>query len=890
MNVTPPDAYSDGTLFEGVTDWYREPRIPTTVPVTTPTINPPVIHDDTSLILTETNHFVFLTSTISPITSTIPLTAPNTYYTSPFIHTDSSNDDTPNTPPSPTHEILPVEVAPPTGQILPAPFGVRRRRVTIVSPEKPIPYGRPYRYHPNGPVHMMTARKRVGPLPTHRLVVRHSVDYFSSAYFTSYDSSRDSPSDSSLKTPLDSSSDALSDSLSSHSSSDHSSPALPSGMRSSHQLSSSVPSLPYSFDAITERPSLSSFVGPSRKRSRSHTTSVLVSSPVPGALSSVHADLLPPLKRIRSSDFATNLKDCSNESFESSAKIDECIAYADALRAEGIDARVVIETAAREEIETSVRGMVEVIESIPRDKVHMIIATGQQSVVQSERISELKLDNTRFRGMLDVASQRVTQFSVGSYVKMPNTRSGVTMTREAVDNLIGRRLAKALEARDAARNLEPLAEGGNRNGNANRHGNRNGGVNCYKNHIVNFRGFRMVADEEDKVEKFIGSLLDNIQGNVITAEPTRLQDAIRAANNNIIRIPFGDKMLIIRGDDCDSESFSKIARPMMKLTHKRVKFNWGEKAEAVFQLLKQKLCSAPILALPEGSKNFVVYYDASHKGLGAVLIQKEKVIAYASRQLKVHEKNYTTHDLEHGAVVFALKMWRHYLYGIKCVMFTDHKSLQHILDQKELNMRHRWWLELLSDYYCEIQYHPRKANIVADALSQKERIIWLMMPLLEISTPQALPSFELYTPPVTYPKEVEETIRISMTVETLDHTKLENLGLNTCSHDFFPYSREFPSVDEPEPQPLPNLPFLDVNLGRKRGTNPPIKPHSLDTLRVKVLDNLTIRTPPSSLVVLFHLKDMYCYHHSCLGDPKKHYGFKPGSLGQGGSLGVDLLN
>nr|GFB71734.1 putative reverse transcriptase domain-containing protein [Tanacetum cinerariifolium] len=97
--------------------------------------------------------------------------------------------------------------------------------------------------------------------------------------------------------------------------------------------------------------------------------------------------------------------------------------------------------------------------------------------------------------------------------------------------------------------------------------------------------------------------------------------------------------------------------------------------EAAFQLLKQKLCSASILALPEGSENFVVYCDASHKGLGAVLMQKEKVIAYASRQLKVHEKNYTTHDLELGAVVFALKMWRHYLYGTKCVVFTDHKSL-----------------------------------------------------------------------------------------------------------------------------------------------------------------------------------------------------------------------
>ncbi|GJS24327.1 hypothetical protein Tco_0452959 [Tanacetum coccineum] len=137
--------------------------------------------------------------------------------------------------------------------------------------------------------------------------------------------------------------------------------------------------------------------------------------------------------------------------------------------------------------------------------------------------------------------------------------------------------------------------------------------------------------------------------------------------------------------------------------------------------LKTKLCSAPILALPQGAENFIVYCDASHKGLGAVLMQNEKVIAYASRQLKIHEKNYTTHDLELGAVVFALKIWRHYLYGTKCTVFTDHKSLQHILDQKELNMRQRRWLELLSDYDCEIRYHPGKANVVADALSRKER-------------------------------------------------------------------------------------------------------------------------------------------------------------------------
>ncbi|GJQ89785.1 putative reverse transcriptase domain-containing protein [Tanacetum coccineum] len=131
--------------------------------------------------------------------------------------------------------------------------------------------------------------------------------------------------------------------------------------------------------------------------------------------------------------------------------------------------------------------------------------------------------------------------------------------------------------------------------------------------------------------------------------------------------------------------------------------------------------SAPILALPEGTKDFVVYCDASLKGYGAVLMQREKVIAYASRQLKVHKENYTTHNLDLGAVVFAFRLWRHYLYGTKCVVFIDHKSLQYILNQKERNLRQRRWIELLSDYDCDIRYHLGKANVMADALSRKER-------------------------------------------------------------------------------------------------------------------------------------------------------------------------
>nr|GEZ38840.1 putative reverse transcriptase domain-containing protein [Tanacetum cinerariifolium] len=147
-----------------------------------------------------------------------------------------------------------------------------------------------------------------------------------------------------------------------------------------------------------------------------------------------------------------------------------------------------------------------------------------------------------------------------------------------------------------------------------------------------------------------------------------------------------------------------------------------ENLKTILELLKREQLYVKFSkSLPEGSDDFVVYCDASLRGFGAVLMQREKVIAYASRQLRTHEENYTTHDLELGAIVFALRLWRHYLYGTKCMVYTDHQSLQYILDQKELNMRQRRWIELLNDYDCEIRYHPGKANVVADALSRKER-------------------------------------------------------------------------------------------------------------------------------------------------------------------------
>ncbi|XP_024312059.1 LOW QUALITY PROTEIN: uncharacterized protein LOC100823542 [Brachypodium distachyon] len=167
------------------------------------------------------------------------------------------------------------------------------------------------------------------------------------------------------------------------------------------------------------------------------------------------------------------------------------------------------------------------------------------------------------------------------------------------------------------------------------------------------------------------------------------------------------------------ENFSKIARPMTNLLKKEKKFSWTPECEAAFQELKKKLVSAPVLILPDIHKNFQVYCDASRHGLGCVLMQEGKVVAYASRQLKPHEMNYPTHDMELAAVVHALKIWRHYLIGNHCDIFTDHKSLKYIFTQNELNLRQRRWLELIKDYTLNIQYHPGKANVVADALSRK---------------------------------------------------------------------------------------------------------------------------------------------------------------------------
>ncbi|GJR21592.1 hypothetical protein Tco_0970119 [Tanacetum coccineum] len=479
--------------------------IPTTIPNTTLSVTSPTTHIDTTLIptISPSPDYTPASPDYSPASDTKfnPFEDPSSDHipplpaTSPFLSSidDSSNSDIHDTPPSPTHGTPFIETTLSTQRSPTAP-GALRRRVMVLAPGQPIPHGRPYRYYLNRLVHMMTARKRVGPMPTHRLAVRHSVDYSSSD-----DSSSSSSLSSSSETSSGSSTNVLSDSASSRSSFDHSLPASPSDTRSSHHLCSLIPG-----------------------------ASVPLSSPILGALSYACADLLPSPKRIRSpktSTFIERLKDSyepyvprevglgvnfEDESTEPSrsrgtdleidvdversdgieidpeiqAEIDECFAYADALRDRGIDARVVVEAIDQEEIEMGIRGPVKV----RVDRVtHPVVADDFPEPAQEGAVE-------------------VTYETLGDLVQrtMPNTRSRASRTRDGVNEQSDRRMAETVRVRDDVRNLGPLignegeqeevnGNGGNRdkgNGNGGNGNEENGNGNENRGEYgYNLRGF-----------------------------------------------------------------------------------------------------------------------------------------------------------------------------------------------------------------------------------------------------------------------------------------------------------------------------------------------------------------------------------------------------------------
>jgi ribonuclease HI len=182
------------------------------------------------------------------------------------------------------------------------------------------------------------------------------------------------------------------------------------------------------------------------------------------------------------------------------------------------------------------------------------------------------------------------------------------------------------------------------------------------------------------------------------------------------------------------EGFSKIAKPMTELLEKGKTFEWTPRREAGFQELKKRLTMTPVLTMPNIEKPFLIYCNASGKGLGCVLMQDDHVVAYASRQLRKHEEKYPTDDMELAAVVHALKIWRYYIIGKRCEVYSDHKRLKYIFTQLDLNLRQQRWLELIKDYNLGINYHPGKANVVADALSRRSHLNML-------ATRELLPEF-----------------------------------------------------------------------------------------------------------------------------------------------------
>nr|GEZ51990.1 putative reverse transcriptase domain-containing protein [Tanacetum cinerariifolium] len=499
--------------------------IPTIIPDNTPVITPPTTQTDTTVIPTETPIIaptILLSFDYTPAspdyssasdTESDPSEDPSSDHipplpaTSPFLSStdDTIDSDTPDTPPSPTHRTPFTEITSSTQR---SPI-IPRRQVMILAPRQPIPHGRPYRYHPNRPVHIMTVRKRVGPLPVQQLAA--SSDFHSDA--SSYPSSR-------------------------HSLSNHSSPDLPS-----------------------------TSAGPSLKRRRSPMTSVPALPPIFRALSPICADLTPSPKRVRDSGYLVD-----------------------------------VEVGPRE---TRVERVTH--PAMPED----IPEPAQEGVVEGHRIVVVELAVTAL-------TERATECRRPGHFRKDcpkiRTQNRGNQTRNKTG---GTRMVPGKEDRVERLHHEGLCT--IRCGNYKKIGHQT--RDCRVTVTLNTQGVA-VGNQQGNVcyecefwlsmVKFLGHMID---GEGIYVDPTKI------------------------------EAIKDWASPK---TPTEIRQFLGEKAKTAFQLLNQKLCSAPILALPEGSENFVVY-----------------------------EKNYTIHDLDLGAVVFALKMWRHYLYG--------------------------------------------KANVVADVLSRKER-------------------------------------------------------------------------------------------------------------------------------------------------------------------------
>nr|GEX39343.1 hypothetical protein [Tanacetum cinerariifolium] len=641
-NVMPPDIYSVQAPSGGVTDWYQVPStytvilvssdssedsvgtpagrvilfgtIPATIPTTTPVITPPTTQTDTTMIPTETP---IITPTIPPSPDYTPASSnyspasetesdpyedplsdhiPPLPATLPFLSSDddTTDSDTPNTPPSPTYSIPFTEITTFTQRSPVIPY----RRVMILAPGQPIPHGRLYSYHPNGPVYMMTTRKKVGPLPVQQLAA--SSDFHS---------------------------DASSDSSSRHSLSDHSSPDL-----------------------------LSTFMGSSSKRRRSPMTFIPALPPISGALSPVCANLIPSPKRVRDFGYLVDAEVGPRETSlrddviargsdklhleqdidpEIQAEIGECFAYADALRDRGIDARVIAESVDQDGFHDHIQDIpvhrIQVVKRVQREQGHRIVRVESAVTALTERVVELERDNRRLRDTTSVESQRVDrlQRSMSRFMPMAKECTFQDFLKCKPHTFLGTEGVVGL-----TRWFEKIETVFNINNYPPKYQVKYTTCTLQDSALTWWNSYkRTIGFDDAYAMKWAGlmKLIIELQGYAARSAENKRRMESNLRDNRRQQPPFKRQ----------NTSGQNVARAYMTGNNKRK--------------------GAPILALHEGSENFVVYCDASHKGLGSVLMQKEKVIAYASRQVKVHKKNYTTHDLELGAVVFTLKIWRHYI-------------------------------------------------------------------------------------------------------------------------------------------------------------------------------------------------------------------------------------
>nr|GEW39368.1 hypothetical protein [Tanacetum cinerariifolium] len=430
--------------------------IPTKIPIIAPTIPPSPDYTPASLDYSPTSDTEF-----DPYEDPSSYHIPPLLAISPFLSSadDTTDNDTLDTPPLLTHDTPFTEVTSFTQRSPVIPY----RRVMILVPGQHIPHGHPYRYHLNRPIHMMTMRKRVGPLPIQQLAVRHYVDHSSSDYFYPDDSARDSSLNSSSEASSDFHSDASSDSSSRHSLSDHSSPDLPS-----------------------------TSAMPSRKRHRSPMTFVPTLPPISGALSPIRDDLIPSPKRVKDSGYLADVERVKDSGYLADIEVDprETSLRDDVMsemgtrgsvevRVERVTHPVMLEdTPEPAQEERAIECTYETLGSLG----HRIVGVESTVTVLTERIIELERDNRRLRDTASVESQRWsrTHLEISPSVtllccrKMPNTRSRASMTHEEVEKLVARRVAKEMEAREAAMNLEPLNENGDEQEGENE-GNANGG-------------------------------------------------------------------------------------------------------------------------------------------------------------------------------------------------------------------------------------------------------------------------------------------------------------------------------------------------------------------------------------------------------------------------------